>query len=175
MVFEVLIIGLLLAVLGGIGFIIGRRRGRKPAVVFGLVGFGISIVSIVLLYATQTALHPIIQILLCVISLGAGIASLALALSKPQTQPIASSPGFPADSNAAYRTNSLALASIIVVWFSSVVGLILGHVALSQINRTGESGRGMALTSVIVGWIATSIAVIFAIIYGVQLARLVSS
>ena len=62
-------------------------------------------------------------------------------------------------------TNGLALASIIVVWFSSIVGLILGHIALSQIKQTGQPGHGMALTAVIVGWVSTGLAVLAVIIY----------
>jgi len=62
------------------------------------------------------------------------------------------------------RTNSLAIASLIVVFVSSLVGLILGYVALGQINRTGEQGRGLALAAVIVGWIGTGIAVVLVIV-----------
>lgn len=46
-----------------------------------------------------------------------------------------------APSETSTKTNGLALASIIVVWFSSLVSLILGHIALSQIKTSGEQGR----------------------------------
>lgn len=51
--------------------------------------------------------------------------------------------------------NSLALASIIVVWFSSIAGIIIAHVALAQIKRTGSEGRGMALAAMVIGWTVT--------------------
>ncbi|HEU4807677.1 MAG TPA: DUF4190 domain-containing protein [Homoserinimonas sp.] len=56
------------------------------------------------------------------------------------------------------RTNRLAIASVIVVFLFSPMGLILGHVALSQIGRTGERGRGLALAAVVLGWTLTVIA-----------------
>lgn len=68
-------------------------------------------------------------------------------------------PGLPAAG-----TNGLAIASLIVVFFSSIIGLILGHVALHQINRTGEQGRGLALAAVIIGWVTTGIGVMIVII-----------
>ncbi|WP_285728191.1 DUF4190 domain-containing protein [Psychromicrobium xiongbiense] len=52
-------------------------------------------------------------------------------------------------------TNGLAIASLVVVFFSSVIGLIMGYVALNQIRQTGQDGHGLALAAVIIGWIAT--------------------
>ncbi|WP_158589947.1 DUF4190 domain-containing protein [Amnibacterium setariae] len=53
------------------------------------------------------------------------------------------------------RFNGVAIAAFIVVFFASVVGLVLGYVALSQIKQTQESGRGLALAAVILGSIGT--------------------
>lgn len=53
------------------------------------------------------------------------------------------------------RFNGMAIAALIVVFFASVVGLVLGYVALNQIKQTQESGRGLALAAVILGWIGT--------------------
>jgi hypothetical protein len=54
-------------------------------------------------------------------------------------------------------TNGLAIASLVlsVIGCTSLIGAILGHVALSQIRRTGQQGRGLALGGVIVGWLWT--------------------
>lgn len=41
-----------------------------------------------------------------------------------------------------------------------LVGVVLGHIALSQIRRTGERGRGMALAGVIIGWVAIGLTVL---------------
>lgn len=57
-------------------------------------------------------------------------------------------------------TNGLAIGALvagIVGWsvlpfISSIVAIILGHVALVQIRRTGEQGKGMALAGLILGY-----------------------
>lgn len=34
----------------------------------------------------------------------------------------------------------------------SVAGIVLGHIAMSQLKRTGESGRGLAIAGLVVGY-----------------------
>ncbi|MEV6629740.1 DUF4190 domain-containing protein [Actinoplanes sp. NPDC051470] len=54
--------------------------------------------------------------------------------------------------------------------FLGVVGAIMGHVAQRRIRTNGLSGNGMALAGVIIGWVATALAlatvalIIFAIV-----------
>lgn len=60
------------------------------------------------------------------------------------------------------RWNVWAIVAIVTVWFTVILGLIFGHIALSQIKNTGERGRGLALTAVIVGWIAVAAGGLFA-------------
>ena len=60
------------------------------------------------------------------------------------------------------KWNVWAIVAIITVWFTVILGLIFGHIALSQIKRTGERGRGLALTAVIVGWLAVEAGGLFA-------------
>lgn len=67
------------------------------------------------------------------------------------------------------RWNVLAILAIITVWFTVILGLVFGHIALSQIKRTGERGRGLALTAVIVGWLAVvagALTAMFFLIFG---------
>ena len=57
----------------------------------------------------------------------------------------------------------VALAGLIcygVGGFIGVVGAILGHVAKRQIRERGEGGGGMATAGVVMGWIATGLAVV---------------
>lgn len=56
--------------------------------------------------------------------------------------------------------NGMALGAFISVFFVSIVGLVLGYIALGQIKRTGESGRGLALAAVILGWISIGLFVL---------------
>lgn len=64
------------------------------------------------------------------------------------------------------KTNVLAIVSFISAFFISILAIILGHISLSQIKKTGESGRGLALAGTILGyvfsfaWIGVIIAVL---------------
>ncbi len=60
--------------------------------------------------------------------------------------------------------NTFAILSIVFVWFAGIFGLVFGYIALSQIKKTGERGRGLALASVIIGWIGLAFGVIWIII-----------
>lgn len=53
------------------------------------------------------------------------------------------------------RVNGFAVSAFVVVFFASVVGLVLGYVALSQMKQTGERGHGLALAAVVLGWVFT--------------------
>jgi hypothetical protein len=64
---------------------------------------------------------------------------------------------------AAAPTNALAIASLVcsllglAVFVTAPVGAILGHVARRRIRQTGESGDGMALAGIIIGWTLTGL------------------
>jgi uncharacterized protein DUF4190 len=62
------------------------------------------------------------------------------------------------------RTNTLAIVSLVLSFFVSIGGIICGHIALSQIKRTGEGGRGLALAGVIIGYVFTGFWVLYVII-----------
>jgi hypothetical protein len=54
------------------------------------------------------------------------------------------------------KTNTMAILSLIFAFFFPLLGAIFGHVASSQIKRTGEEGKGLALAGIIVGWVFTA-------------------
>jgi hypothetical protein len=62
-------------------------------------------------------------------------------------------------------TNGMAVASLILsligfaTCITAPIGAILGHVARKQIRERGESGDGLALGGIIVGWILTAISI----------------
>ena len=68
------------------------------------------------------------------------------------------------------KLNTLAVVSIATALTSigAVAAIITGHVALTQIKKSGQSGRGLALAGTIVGyvtiafWIITSIGFLIA-------------
>ena len=51
------------------------------------------------------------------------------------------------------KTNTLAIVSLITAFLISIVAVITGHIALKQIDQTGEQGRGLALAGLIIGYI----------------------
>ncbi len=66
-------------------------------------------------------------------------------------------------STSSEKTNTLAIVSLVVALFVPLVGAILGHVAMSQIKKTGEQGRGIALAGVIIGWAFTALVIVSAV------------
>jgi uncharacterized membrane protein len=63
-----------------------------------------------------------------------------------------------AGSNAEW--NVWAVVAIVTVWFTGILGLVFGYIALSQIKTTGQRGHGLALAAVVLGWISVAAAVV---------------
>ena len=82
-------------------------------------------------------------------------------MSTPQFQPPYQ--GY-AQAPAPARTNSLAIAALISSFFISLLGVILGHIALSQIKTTGEGGRGLAIAALVIGYVSMALAVVIIVI-----------
>lgn len=60
------------------------------------------------------------------------------------------------------RTNGLAIAALVLgltgfitCGFTSILAVVFGHTALSQIRRDHTDGRGMAMAGTILGWVLT--------------------
>ena len=96
-------------------------------------------------------------------------APVAAAQMPPMPPPAPQYPYAAADAapSTGPRTNGLAIASMVlgivwVYWIGSILAVIFGHIALSQIRRTGgvQQGRGMAIAGVVLGWIGVATLVI---------------
>ena len=75
------------------------------------------------------------------------------------------------------RTNSLAVGSLICgigqifVWTpASIAAVIMGHIARRQIKQNGESGDGMAVAGLVLGWIGIALTLLFVFIIIVAVA-----
>ena len=66
---------------------------------------------------------------------------------------------------ASQKTNVLAIVSLVSAFFISIVAIITGHIALSQIKKTGEQGRGLAIAGLIIGYVGLVVGIIFAIVW----------
>jgi hypothetical protein len=64
--------------------------------------------------------------------------------------------------------NVLAIVSFISAFFVSLVAVITGHMALGQIKRTGEKGRGLALAGLIIGYVGIASGIIAVIVFVVM-------
>lgn len=94
----------------------------------------------------------------------------------PSQQPAASNPGAapaanPYASSNPYaaapeqRTNVLAIISLVLAFVVSIGAVICGHIALSQIKRTGENGRGLAIAGLVLGYLGIAAGVIAMIVF----------
>ena len=65
---------------------------------------------------------------------------------------------------------SMVLGILWVYWIGSILALIFGYVALKQIRERNESGRGMAIAGVVLGWVGLGTLAIFIIVIIVSAA-----
>jgi peptidyl-prolyl cis-trans isomerase B (cyclophilin B) len=66
---------------------------------------------------------------------------------------------------AAQKTNVLAIVSLVIsILGFNVIAIILGAIALNQIKKTGENGRGLALAGIIIGAISLVLGIILIIV-----------
>jgi uncharacterized protein YacL len=79
-------------------------------------------------------------------------------MSTPQYQP-----QYQGYAPAPAKTNALAIAALISSFFISLVGVVLGHVALNQIKTTGEGGRGLAIAALVIGYVSIVVYSILAV------------
>jgi uncharacterized membrane protein len=48
---------------------------------------------------------------------------------------------------------SMVLGIIWIYWIGSILALVFGYVALGQIKQRGQTGRGMAIAGIVLGWV----------------------
>ncbi|SJN08715.1 hypothetical protein FM113_04045 [Leucobacter sp. 7(1)] len=60
----------------------------------------------------------------------------------------------PVQTRSVVATNTLAILALISAFVAPFVApVVLGHISLNQIKRTGEGGRGLAIAALILGYI----------------------
>ena len=71
-------------------------------------------------------------------------------------------------------TNGMAIASLVcsllglLCGIGSILGLIFGFMALGQINKTGQGGRGMAMAGIVIGAISLVLSIVVGIIFAMN-------
>ncbi|KUI19006.1 cyclophilin [Mycobacterium sp. GA-1285] len=82
--------------------------------------------------------------------------------------------GYPAPYSYGYppprQTNTLAVAALVCAFVFAPLGIVFGHLSLSQIKKTGEEGRGLAIAGLVIGYLVTILAVLVVVVSVVFLA-----
>jgi hypothetical protein len=64
------------------------------------------------------------------------------------------------------RTNTLAILTLIFGVLGGYLAIVFGHIAISQIRRTGERGGGMAIAGLVLGYLWLAVTVILVLLAG---------
>jgi len=57
------------------------------------------------------------------------------------------------------RTNTNAILALVFAFVFAPVGLILGIISLNQIKRTGEEGKGLAISGIVIGGVTVALGI----------------
>ena len=107
-----------------------------------------------------------------------GIVAVVQAASKPATASprgslVAPIVGYTADGQPVYgssmqaqSTNVFAVLALVFGILGGLLGIVFGHIALSQIRRTGEGGRGIAIAGLVLGYIYLAFWLLMVVGYG---------
>jgi peptidyl-prolyl cis-trans isomerase B (cyclophilin B) len=71
-------------------------------------------------------------------------------------------------------TNAMAIVSLVCAFLFAPLGILFGHISLSQIRRTGEDGRGLAIAGLVIGYLITVFTIlvmVLSVLFVVQVAR----
>lgn len=83
---------------------------------------------------------------------GAVGAPQPLASPEPQyQQPQYQQPQFQMQFPTAKKLNRLAIASLVCSFFCGILGIIFGIIAINQINKTNDNGKGLAIAGIWIG------------------------
>jgi ABC-type spermidine/putrescine transport system permease subunit II len=61
------------------------------------------------------------------------------------------------------RFNTLSIVAFVLAFVVSLGAVICGHIALSQIKRTGERGRGLAIAALVLGYLGILLGIVYAV------------
>jgi len=79
-------------------------------------------------------------------------------------QPYGQQPYSQAGYGEQQKYNVLAIVSLVSSFFISPVAVVTGHIALHQIKRTGEQGRALAITGLVLGYLGVLALIVVGII-----------
>ena len=69
-------------------------------------------------------------------------------------------------SAAPAKWNVLSIVAFVLsILGFTVIAIVLGHISLSQIKRTGEQGRGFGIAALVIGYVTLAIGIILVAIF----------
>lgn len=68
-------------------------------------------------------------------------------------------------------TNTMAIVALVCAFVFAPLGIVFGHLSLSQIKKTGEEGRGLAIAGLIISYLVTVLTVLVIVLSIVFIAR----
>ena len=77
----------------------------------------------------------------------------------PPTPPMAAQPVYIQTKTNGFAVAALVLGIVWLYWIGSILALVFGYVAKSQIEKSGgrETGRGMAIAGIVLGWVGVGV------------------
>jgi len=64
----------------------------------------------------------------------------------------------------------MAIAALVSAFVVAPLGVVLGHIALSQIQRSDEDGRGLAIAGLVLGYVFTGLYLLPIVIWVIMIA-----
>lgn len=57
-------------------------------------------------------------------------------------------------------TNAMAIAALVSSFLIAPLGIVFGHISLSQLKKSNEEGRGLAIAGLVIGYVLTAVIVL---------------
>jgi peptidyl-prolyl cis-trans isomerase B (cyclophilin B) len=80
-------------------------------------------------------------------------------------------PGYPPKQ----PTNSLAVVSLVCAFVFAPLGIVFGHMSLSQIKKSREAGRGLAIAGLVISYLAVGATIVIVVVSLIAMVVLASS
>src|SRR3954469_13124550 len=69
-------------------------------------------------------------------------------------------PGYPPPQS----TNAMAIVSLVCAFLFAPLGILFGHMSLSQIKKSGEEGRGLAIAGLVISYLITVFTIVVVVL-----------
>ncbi len=89
----------------------------------------------------------------------------------PAGEPLYARQMLPTLAQQSGKTNTLAILALVFGVMGGIAAIPLGHIAITQINRTGENGRGLAIAGLVLGYAWTGLILIYVVLIAAIIAQ----